>query len=111
MHCRGLRARCRFLLGGMDVADGSPARNGPPTVDFHRHRIEVVERAEGYLEFRCLPATWSYPRERPLQELLTAFYSQSHPGCDCLWPADHIPGARGWASPFRPRMKEVGFGG
>jgi hypothetical protein len=76
-HCRSLRARSRLLLSsGMDAADGSPTRNGPPAVDFHRHRIEVVERAEGYREYRCLPATWSYPGERPLQELLTEFYSQ-----------------------------------
>lgn len=32
-----------------------------PTVDCHPHSIEVVERPEGYREFRCSPAFWTYP--------------------------------------------------
>ena len=48
---------------------------GPPPVTFHPHAVEVVDRPEGYREFRCLPATWSYPDRRPLAALLTEFYS------------------------------------
>lgn len=48
----------------------------PPTVVFHPHKVEVITRSEGYREFRCIPATWTYPDEQPYSALLTEFYSQ-----------------------------------
>jgi hypothetical protein len=47
----------------------------PPPVVFHPHAVEVTTRPEGYREFRCIPATWSYPEARPFCALLTEFYS------------------------------------
>src|SRR5688572_12332158 len=47
----------------------------PQPVVFHPHVVEVVGRPEGYREFRCLAATWSYPEARPLAALFTELWS------------------------------------
>jgi hypothetical protein len=56
---------------GVAATDG-----GTPEIVFSPHSVEVIERAEGYREFRCLPATWSYAGPRSLRPLLCEFYSQ-----------------------------------
>ena len=44
---------------------------------YQPHSVEVVDRAKGYREFRCIPPIWSYPEARPFAALLTEFYSQT----------------------------------
>ena len=45
-------------------------------IEYLPHTVEVVERPEGYREFRCLPATWTYSEARPLTALVAELYSQ-----------------------------------
>lgn len=40
-------------------------------ITYHPETVEIVERDEGYREFRCIPAHWTYNDARP-QELLVA---------------------------------------
>jgi hypothetical protein len=40
-----------------------------PTIECHAHSIEVVERAEGYREFRCTPSFWTYPDQQVVESL------------------------------------------
>ena len=47
-----------------------------PALRFHPHSVESVSRPEGYREFRCIPATWSYSGSQPFRELITEYYSQ-----------------------------------
>lgn len=67
--------RKQCFHGGMSEADEGSPRHGQ-AIEVHDQTVEVVERAEGYRELRCRPATWSYPGRRPIAELLTEYYSQ-----------------------------------
>ena len=42
-----------------------------PTIECHPHSIEVIERAEGYREFRCTPSFWTYPDQQAVESLAT----------------------------------------
>jgi hypothetical protein len=53
----------------------SPSADDLAPLYFEPHSVSVVTRPEGYREFRCQPATWSYEGDRPLAPLLTEFYS------------------------------------
>jgi len=47
-----------------------------PKVECHPHSFEVIERTEGYKEFRCTPVSWSYPSDSALRSTAAEFYSQ-----------------------------------
>lgn len=60
----------------MTIGDELDAKFRESGFVFHKHSVETLEREEGYREFRCLPATWSYSRARPLLELAGECYAE-----------------------------------
>lgn len=52
---------------GRGTQDAKP--EGVPTVLCHAHAIEVIDRPEGYREFRCAPSYWTYPADQAVESL------------------------------------------
>ena len=55
------------------LKDGAPLTKPEetPTVECYPHSIEVVDRPEGYREFRCTPSYWRYPAAQAVESFAT----------------------------------------
>lgn len=58
------------------MPDATPPNSDPASVlRLLPHSIETVPR-DGYVEYRCTPASWTYAEPKPFRELLAEFYSE-----------------------------------
>jgi hypothetical protein len=53
----------------------------------HAHQFDVVERSEGYREYRCLPTSWSWESDQEISSLVAEMWS-AQKGVDPIGSAD-----------------------